>query len=301
MVKTADKTERPDADTTPSRPWIKLIVMLVGFALFACFSDKSPDSNSMLENDPPPLSGGPTPEDLVPIPAGLDYAAFKHESTQHARMPCIVCHKRDDNLPAPKFSGHIPCSSCHKAEFADNQHQICSLCHTGPNTAEMKSFPRLRSFSVKFDHGRHVRETNCSTCHKPTRAGVALSMPSGLNAHVTCFQCHQPGSESGGQDIGSCNTCHEPGSPSRTSESARAFTFNFSHADHRGGNLNCSSCHSVKAGVARGRQVTAPTAAMHLASGRAQSCASCHNNKRAFGGNDFADCKRCHQGTSFKF
>jgi hypothetical protein len=28
---------------------------------------------------------------------------------------------------------------------------------------------------------------------------------------------------------------------------------------------------------------------------------SCHNDKRAFGGDDFSDCKRCHQGPTFRF
>jgi hypothetical protein len=40
---------------------------------------------------------------------------------------------------------------------------------------------------------------------------------------------------------------------------------------------------------------------MHFASTRTQSCASCHNNSRAFGGTDFSDCKRCHEGSTFRF
>jgi hypothetical protein len=28
---------------------------------------------------------------------------------------------------------------------------------------------------------------------------------------------------------------------------------------------------------------------------------TCHNNRRAFGGDDFADCKRCHTGQTFRF
>jgi hypothetical protein len=30
------------------------------------------------------------------------------------------------------------------------------------------------------------------------------------------------------------------------------------------------------------------------------SCRNCHNNKRAFG-EEFASCKRCHQGQTFRF
>jgi hypothetical protein len=28
---------------------------------------------------------------------------------------------------------------------------------------------------------------------------------------------------------------------------------------------------------------------------------TCHNGKRAFGGDDFSSCKRCHQGAHFYF
>jgi hypothetical protein len=40
---------------------------------------------------------------------------------------------------------------------------------------------------------------------------------------------------------------------------------------------------------------------MHFAPRNTPSCAACHNNQKAFGGDDFNDCKRCHRGTSFKF
>jgi len=57
----------------------------------------------------------------------------------------------------------------------------------------------------------------------------------------------------------------------------------------------------VLAGTVKGRQVTAPVAAEHFAPAGTTSCATCHNNKRAFGPPDFADCKRCHTGKTFKF
>lgn len=226
-----------------------------------------------------------------------NYSQFQHSNPAHARMPCALCHKRDDNSATPKFSGHTPCSGCHVQQFADNTNPICSICHTATG---LKRFPRLQSFSTRFDHARHRRQTNCATCHKPSRRGVALSMPSGLGAHNTCYQCHGPRTEIGGKNIGSCGVCHTQGRPTRNSDWAAAFAKNFDHSDHRGA-LNCSSCHAVKAGMPRGRQVSAPVASMHFAGSRTLSCATCHDNKRAFGGNDFSDCKRCHQGTTFKF
>jgi uncharacterized paraquat-inducible protein A len=49
------------------------------------------------------------------------------------------------------------------------------------------------------------------------------------------------------------------------------------------------------------RQITAPEPLNHHATGRAQSCMTCHDGKRAFGGDDFTVCKRCHTGTAWHF
>jgi hypothetical protein len=65
--------------------------------------------------------------------------------------------------------------------------------------------------------------------------------------------------------------------------------------------LRCDECHQVRAGVGQGQQVTAPRPTQHFGSGRAQTCMTCHNNRRTFGGDDFADCKRCHKGQTFRF
>ncbi len=171
---------------------------------------------------------------------------------------------------------------------------MCNICHTATG---VKAFPPLRSFNVKFDHGRHINQTNCATCHKPSRRGVALSVPSGASAHSTCYQCHTPRAEG----LSSCSVCHQPGRPVRGSEWAR-FQMNFNHSEHtRGGKMNCASCHTVLRGAARGRQVTSPLAVMHFPKPGTVSCGNCHNSKRAFGISDFSNCKRCHEGKNFKF
>lgn len=231
--------------------------------------------------------------------ASLDFSKFQHSSEQHTRLPCLLCHKREDNATAPKLPGHLPCSGCHVQQFADKQNAICTICHTSAGSSEVKNFPPLNSFSAKFDHASHVEKTNCASCHSPSQRGVALSIPAGLNAHKSCFECH---SSNAAQEMSSCGTCHQPGSkPTAVSESARAFKVNFSHAVHGRANQNCATCHSVRAGTERGDQITKPLAAMHHAPAGSQSCASCHNNRKAFGGEDFSDCKRCHQSKSFKF
>lgn len=235
-------------------------------------------------------------EGVIPDP-NLDYSTFRHDTEQHERLPCLVCHVRDENTVSMKFPGHIPCSSCHVQQFADNQNAICTICHTETG---LKDFPPLRSFKAVFDHATHLQQTNCATCHKPAARGVALSIPSRANAHATCFQCHGPDTVVEDRNIGSCSTCHQPGQPVRTSQRAKAFDVNFSHAEHTR-TMNCSACHTVLAGMETGRQVTSPVALMHRAPPGSNSCAACHNNKRAFGGTDFSDCRRCHEGSGFGF
>lgn len=228
--------------------------------------------------------------------AAQDYSRFRHDSPQHTRMPCLVCHVRSDNSTKVSYPGHIPCASCHQQQFADNTNKICSICHT---PTSVKPFPGLRSFNTRFDHSKHLRQTGCATCHKPSARGAALSMPSG-RGHATCFTCHGPNSTSAGKQISSCSTCHSPGRPSRFSEASRAYRVNFSHSEHRVARMDCSQCHVVRRGSGT-RQVSSPLVSMHFAPERASSCAACHNDKRAFGTADPAECKRCHTGATFKF
>jgi len=236
---------------------------------------------------------------LVEPAAAQDFSKFDHRSAQHNRMPCLVCHIRKEGSTIPKMPGHTPCAACHVQQFADNQNAICTICHTATG---VKRFPPLRSFNVTFNHAVHTRQTNCATCHRPSRGGAAMSMPSGGNGHITCFRCHGPQTQIGGRNIGSCATCHQAGRPVRNSDWSRAYAVNFNHREHlSGANMNCASCHTVQRGSARGRQVTEPLVSMHFAPPGRASCGACHNNKRAFGPPDFADCKRCHEGKTFRF
>lgn len=236
-----------------------------------------------------------------------DYSRFQHTNPQHARLPCLLCHRRDDNSPRPVRSvGHMPCSGCHVQQFADASSPICAICHANPASGAVKPFPALSSFNVVFDHARHMRggarpAANCAACHSPERRGVARSIPAGTSAHTTCFQCHSPRAQSEGRDISSCGTCHALGHHERAPEWSRAYALNFSHAGHARRGLSCADCHGVRAEAARGRQVTSPVPLHHHAPAGARSCMSCHNNGRAFGGDDFSDCTRCHRGNTWRF
>ncbi len=228
-----------------------------------------------------------------------DLSRFRHDTPQHLRMPCLVCHIRSEGRTTPRMPGHIPCSSCHSDQFArGNASPMCTICHT---PTDVKPFPPLRSFNMVFDHGRHLRLTNCATCHKPAARGVALSIPARANGHTTCFQCHGPQTMVGGRNIGSCSTCHKPGRLVRTPQTAKAFSMGFSHAEHTRKNMSCSACHTVRAGVRRGLQVSSPVAAMHFPRRGSTTCATCHNGRRAFGAEDFANCTKCHKPNTFGF
>ena len=289
----------------PARRWFELFVFIAGCLAFGyVFSSCSkPESKVEINSaETLPVKTGDTTEEISPVPVinpNADFSRFQHQNPDHARFPCALCHERKDNSAAPILVGHIPCASCHTEQFADSKNAICTICHTNAETGDVKRFPALKSFNVVFDHAKHLRQTNCATCHKPARNGVALSIPTGFSAHNACFQCHSPDAQSGGRNIDSCNVCHQPGKSVKISESAKSYTKTpFSHASHR---LNCVSCHNIRAGAARGNQVTAPVGAMHFAPKNVQSCASCHNNKRTFGGDDVNDCKRCHQGNNYNF
>ena len=232
----------------------------------------------------------------------IDYSQFKHDNRDHARLPCLLCHRRENNSAQPTLPGkasHAPCTGCHTQQFSNPASGICSICHTDAQSGKIKSFPPLRSFNVLFDHAKHAGAA-CATCHRSNRRGVGLSIPARLNAHVTCFSCHTPGAKANGRDISSCSTCHQLGRLSRVSEQAAAFRVGFSHANHDSSEkLACANCHNIRPG--RSREVSSPLPLNHHAPSRASSCATCHNGQRAFGGDDFSACKRCHKGSAWHF
>lgn len=236
-----------------------------------------------------------------------DFSRFSHSIAEH-RQNCAACHRRIDNSAEPRLPGHKACTNCHIQQFVNQSLPMCAICHTNLESGRppVKAFPALQSFDARFDHAQHETgggrpEQGCVSCHAPLRRGVAYSIPATLNAHTQCFQCHTPQAQSGRRDIGSCGTCHDLGRLSRASTGARAFSVGFSHATHSARQrLNCADCHTVRAGVAQALQVSSPRPTQHFGSARAQSCMSCHNNRRAFGGDDFSDCRRCHKGQTFR-
>ncbi|HEX6649600.1 MAG TPA: cytochrome c3 family protein, partial [Pyrinomonadaceae bacterium] len=119
-------------------------------------------------------------------PPVTDYSQFKHDNSNHARLPCLLCHRRTDNSPQPTLPGkaaHAPCTGCHAQQFSNPTSEICTICHTDVQSGKIKAFPPLRSFDARFDHAKHVSVgADCVTCHRRNRGGVGLSIPSRVNA-----------------------------------------------------------------------------------------------------------------------
>lgn len=290
---------------------LKILVLLIGLALFgygfsSCTATKDPSENENVSGYDPLAGDTNTADSDAPNsisklpPDSPELAKFTHTNEHHAQLSCLICHRRDTEATKIDFPGkenHSPCIGCHVAQFKFQKSPICSICHTESETGALKDFPPLRGFNAKFDHAKHLRLTSCATCHKNYGRGVALTIPSRGNAHATCFQCHTASAEN---QLSSCDVCHEPGRAPQAPQMVRAaYSKSFSHASHR--SMSCTDCHTVYRSGGRGNQVTAPAARMHLVSSGVKSCATCHNERRAFGGDDFSNCQRCHQGNSFGF
>lgn len=232
-----------------------------------------------------------------------DFSKFAHNNASHQRLPCLLCHRRENSSPRPVRSlQHTPCAGCHAQQFSANSAPICTICHTNVESKshELKPFPSLKSFGLVFAHAKH-RSVACSNCHKPANRGVGLSIPAGADAHTACYQCHIPRAQANGRDISSCATCHTPGQYSRLSTSSKAFKASFSHDQHKRHEVSCLECHKITNLATRSAQVSSPMPTEHPASRSAQSCETCHNDQRAFGIASFSNCKQCHQGPTFRF
>lgn len=240
-----------------------------------------------------------------------DYSKFLHSSAKHGSIGCNECHRRVDNSVRPSFPGHKSCTGCHLTQFTTANIPMCSICHqdVNGNDPPRKAFPDKfkESFNVKFDHAQHMTgaarpKSGCAGCHGSSlRRGAALTIPVGLNAHAGCYTCHAPNAQANGRDIASCGVCHEQKGYSRTSTDSTAYRVGFSHAQHGARQrLTCSACHNYTAGLPQKRQVSSPRPQEHFPAGN-NTCATCHNGKRSFGGDlNFKDCRRCHTGSSFR-
>ncbi len=232
-----------------------------------------------------------------------NFGTFLHTVEAHNQVNCDSCHQREAGSLELEYSGHDSCIGCHMSEFTNTKSNICAVCHSDTQTvpAPMKAFPAHfnEGFNMKFDHAAHTRgeglpEQGCVSCHAP--AGASQTIPSTIAAHATCFTCHVPDSP-----IGSCNVCHTTAPYSRTPSTTAVIRAVFRHSDHtlRQG-VSCAECHTVGVSTVQSKQVSVPVAVEHFSSrAGAVTCRTCHNDRRAFGEADFANCRRCHTGSGF--
>lgn len=270
---------------TLSSKHLRELVVLLGVFIFSAYFLISCTKNVREINEPESAFKPLEPEQYFGDMSNLDFKTFKHNEGRHATIPCLLCHQPNEESPKPKFASHQTCAGCHVQQFKEKSHDICTICHTNSETGEMKAFPPLKTFGMEFNHTAHFKETNCATCHQTQ--GTSMTIPSGVNAHVTCVQCHTSDKKIGEKNFGSCSTCHQQGKPNRISAETTNVGFNFSHSRHS--TQNCQSCHSPT----NGNNMSAINVSMH--SGGANGCAACHNGQKAFGANAFSDCRKCHQ------
>jgi len=251
-----------------------------------------------------------------PVAQETDYSRFLHGDPKHAAIACASCHKRaGDNSISPAYDGraslpgHKACTDCHLAQFVQQNNAMCNICHTSVESAHppVKNFPGLMSFNAKFDHAQHNMgaarpPAGCASCHTASgRRAAAMTIPATLQAHAQCYTCHTPNAQANGRDISSCGVCHALGGYGRTPATGRSFAVGFSHLTHgRRQGLGCNDCHNLRAGAPQRQQVTSTRPLQHFGSGRAQTCMTCHNGRRAFGDENFNECVKCHKGTTFR-
>ncbi|HST53397.1 MAG TPA: cytochrome c3 family protein [Pyrinomonadaceae bacterium] len=295
----AEATTAGVAASRASRRLASLLLVVAFAAVFTLMAMRGLVAKADVAPAPSTNAGGVAP-------LAQSGQRFSHAIRQHASVGCDSCHVRSED-PHPHLPGHKACIECHATDFTTPQSGLCMNCHTNveSNNPPLKAFPGLIDFGMRFDHARHMTggakpARGCASCHLPARRGETI--PGGFTAHQNCYQCHSPTAQSGGRSIATCSLCHALGSYSRPGIGAKAYTVGFNHATHgsRQG-LSCEECHAVRAGAAQTQQVASPQPTQHFGSGRGQSCMTCHNGKRVFGGDNFADCKKCHTGQTFRF
>ena len=160
------------------------------------------------------------------FPEGLDYSKFQHNSRNHSRLPCLLCHRRDSNAPVPKRPGasqHLPCAGCHAQQFQNSESPICTICHTDVKSGAIKLFPsRLMSFRMNFDHAKHRCDGQRQLRTSSSRARRRRHDDTGrFQRSHHLFRLSHAARQPNGRDISSCGTCHQLGGYSNADSTCR--------------------------------------------------------------------------------
>lgn len=289
-------------DLSPVRPSgstiaraLKQVVVVLAVSAIVLFAS-SPSLTRKSE------AAGATPNTDASVKASLVAAPqgkTKFDHAMHGQLACDQCHVRKADAIKPVMPGHRACISCHIKEFTSTQFGICANCHEGIKALQPKvlAFPERQTFGVEFSHITHVtyvsgdNRSDCLSCHRVT--GARTTFP----AHRECYVCHKaPDQVKAGEKVGgsSCSQCHTSTADKKSpSAMSKAYNYRFTHQVHvqREG-INCAVCHRVLGEGAV--QVSLPQLREHRGGGF-QGCSSCHNGRRAFGGELVHNaCARCH-------
>lgn len=289
---------RPDAGTLQEvrRTRLKQSVVALFLIVVAVFFVSSSLAQRGRQRNPAQAQPA-SPATAQPQVKNQDKNKFNH--TSHTQIKCDNCHVRKIDALTPSLPGHRACISCHVKEFTSTGFGICANCHKGINAVrpELVEFPERESYGVAFSHTKHAtyiggeRRADCSECHAV--AGARATLP----AHRECYTCHKAPEafKAGEKQIdGSCGLCHtNEGSFKKFSTGSGAYRYRFTHDAHIGAGAKCAECHGVTGDGSD--QVSQPVLKEHRGAGYAKSCGSCHNGRRAFGGEvENNACVRCH-------
>src|SRR6476620_9578166 len=82
------------------RRWMQFAVFAAGLLIFGGALVFSAKDKEVIENN----SVEPSEAAIEQLnEAGQRFYRFQHTNPMHARLPCLLCHKRDDNSQTPKF------------------------------------------------------------------------------------------------------------------------------------------------------------------------------------------------------
>ncbi len=166
------------------------------------------------------------PEKLIVWNKPVPRVTFSHKvHTMDAGLECDSCHddlfemeagavEEKEDFTMASFSRGNYCGACHDGDtaFSSNSYEMCSACHTAPNTIV---FTRPVK-AVVFDHKLHVDDMgfNCTNCHSDIfkmQIGHAEKQPEAFVMEALykgqyCGACHD-----GEQAFASntrCTSCH---------------------------------------------------------------------------------------------
>ncbi len=236
-----------------------------------------------------------------------DRARFDHGFTAfeligaHTELECAQCHRHADAAQLAKgetrFLGLTQrCAECHEDPHRGKFDPNCASCHGQSSFTALDNFVHTEQFPLV---GRHAG-LDCASCHAKDGAFAievvgAVDYPRGPR---TCQECHSsPHAESFVSAVAAdarvaaastCEQCHPSldGSFARGAARMDARWHGASGFELRGAHrsLDCASCHAPELGAFRERHP----------GGRAQACASCHDDPHAGQFGAPSNCAQCH-------